>query len=253
MMASLQTILEEKIVQLEKADKKPQNSQPKIQKVPEHLRNRSNYYDKYYSPKLVSIGPIHHDNRNLKLGEKYKLMWAAKYIKNISETPHNLHKKIADNIDELKGHFADDVLTSSADYMEGFLRLDEKLSWMLLVDGCGLLYILNERYDRLMDIKMDQLILVMMDLLLLENQLPYLVLKLLWKNDNETELIESMKYLLGYFRATTSYINQETSLEEHSVEVLMRNESELPIHLLDLLRKIMRPQPHSEVVLINTY
>jgi hypothetical protein len=41
--------------------------------------------------------------------------------------------------------------------------------------------------------KADQLSIVMMDVVLLENQLPYLVLKLLWKNENEIELINTMK------------------------------------------------------------
>ncbi|MCI38620.1 DUF247 domain protein, partial [Trifolium medium] len=107
-------------------------------------------------------------------------MWAAKYIEETSQTPGNVLKKIVDNIDELKGLFADDVLTlTGGESLNGFRSLEEKLSWMLFMDGCSLLYIM-EQVDyyhnplRRMSIKVDQLILVMMDVLLLENQLPYL-------------------------------------------------------------------------------
>ncbi|CAL5207462.1 unnamed protein product [Lathyrus oleraceus] len=137
MMAS-QTTLQEKFVELQDANQAHQNSHPKIQKVAEYLRNRKNF-DKQYTPKLVSIGPIHHNNQNLKLGENYKLIWAEKYIKSTQHSPQMLHKKIADNIDELKGLFADDVLAiaNTAESLKGLRNLEEKLSWLLFVDGCS--------------------------------------------------------------------------------------------------------------------
>jgi hypothetical protein len=266
------TTLEEKIVELQKTEETPQNSLPKIQRVAEHLRNRT-LFEKHYSPKLVSIGPIHHDNANLKLGEKYKRMWAAKYIQNTAHIPQDLHKKIADNIDELKEHFADDVLTltSTGQSLKGFRSLDEKLSWMLFVDGCSLLYILDKAdldNPRPMNIKVDQLVLVVMDVLLLENQLPYLVLKLLWKNDNET-LIKTMKKFLKCQHWATpednksssrwwsciqencfprKEVQQEGRSDEHIVKLTSdQPQSESPTHLLDLQRKIILAKSDSKV------
>ncbi|KEH22857.1 DUF247 domain protein [Medicago truncatula] len=200
-MAS-QTI-KEKFVELQKSKQTPQNSRPKIQRVPQYLRNRNNF-EKHYTPKFVSIGPIHHDNTNMKPGEEYKLMWAAKYIENNGFILEDRHKKIADKINELKGHFSDDVLTLTGKSLEGFDSLEEKLSWMLFVDGCSLLHILEKaNVDEAghMNIKVDQL---MMDVLLLENQLPYQVLKLLWKDDNESEHEEiPQPLLLGQTRWVT--------------------------------------------------
>ncbi|AES79294.1 DUF247 domain protein [Medicago truncatula] len=236
-MAS-QTSLEEKIVELENSKQIPQNSRTQIQRVAEYLKNRKDF-EKHYSPKLVSIGPIHHgntSNANLKLGEKYKLTWAAKYIENAGLNPCDLHKKIIDNIDELKGHFSDDVLTLAGKSLEGFGSLEEKLSWMLFVDGCSLLYILEKaKLDEPghMNIKVDQLVLVMMDVLLLENQLPYVVLKLLWKDNNESELIKSMKmFLTRHPWATLESILELLTIISFSWE-------KLPTHLLDLQRNII--------------
>jgi len=258
MMAS-QTI-KEKFMELQKSKQTPQNSRPKIQRVQEYLRNRKNF-EKHYSPKLVSIGPIHHDNTNLKLGEKYKLRWAAKYIENTGHIPEDLHKKIADNIDELKGHFGDNVLTLTGKSLEGFRSLEEKLSWMLFVDGCSLLHIMEKaKLDEPghMNIKVDQLVLVMMDVLLLENQLPYEVLKLLWK-DNESKLIKSMTNFLDCHHWATpdeSQPDKEKDMVpkgkgegEHSLSIPLPNESqsETPTHLLDLQRKIILTPSTSKV------
>ncbi|XP_024626685.1 UPF0481 protein At3g47200, partial [Medicago truncatula] len=230
----------------------PESSRPKIQRVAEYVGfGNRNFFAKHYSPKLVSIGPIHHGNTNLKLGEKYKLMWAAKYIKNTRKVQKDMHNKIADNIDELKGHFSDDVLTLTGKSLEGFGSIKEKLSWMLFVDGCSLLHIMDTaklHEPGQMNIKLDQRNLVMIDVVLLENQLPYEVLKLLWKDNNENELIMTMKNFLGcHLWATPDNKrnqrwrrNQETSnmvpdrkgKEQHSV--LIMNESETPTHLLDI-------------------
>jgi len=269
-----QTTFEKKVVELKNLKQTPQDSGPKIQRVAEYLRNRTNL-EKHYSPKLVSIGPIHHGNTNLKLGEKYKLMWAAKYIENNGFILEDLHKKIADNIDKLKGHFDDDVLTLTGQSLEGFGSLEEKLSWMLFVDGCSLLRILEEaklHEPGHMNIKVDQLVLVVTDVLLVENQLPYEVLKLLWKNDNESELIKIMtnfsdslcsnipvsekenegKHSVSIPNELQSQkekdmVSNKKGEEQHSVSITNESQSETPMHLLDLLRKFILTTSKSKV------
>ncbi|PNX85696.1 hypothetical protein L195_g041768 [Trifolium pratense] len=192
MMAS-HTTLPEKFVELQNAKVTRRNSNPKIQRVPEHLRNRENVKE-HYLPKLVSIGPIHHGKENLKLGEKYKLVWAAQYIENAGLNSWNLYNKIVLKIDELKGLFAEDVLTATGESLNGFGSLDEKLSWILFLDGCSLLHIVADNVY----LKDDQLGIVMMDVLLLENQIPLDVLYLLWNNEDasKNELVDIMKDFL---------------------------------------------------------
>ncbi|MCI18352.1 DUF247 domain protein, partial [Trifolium medium] len=100
-----------------------------------------------------------------------------------------------------------------------------------------------------------------MDVLLLENQIPYLVLKLLWKTENETELIDIMKNFLKchhWAKATKLKDTMKSTLrsrlqyyqdtmkkfitsgfavhkeEEHGAGNESESESELPTHLLDL-------------------
>ncbi|XP_017439204.1 uncharacterized protein LOC108345139 isoform X2 [Vigna angularis] len=196
--------LQERLQDLQKAKETPspapQNA--KIQRVPPHLlRNRKNF-SKYYSPKLVSFGPIHHGDLNLHLGEQYKKMWAAEYIGSTKISPQELHKKVVQNMESLKPLFDDDLFTQNQRFSEyekqGYGSPEDMISWMLFVDGCALLHILEHaKLDKpyKMNVKVDQLVLVMQDALLLENQLPFPLLEHLWR-DSKVNLMEIMKGFL---------------------------------------------------------
>ncbi|XP_058782919.1 UPF0481 protein At3g47200-like [Vicia villosa] len=235
---------------------------PKIQTVAGYLRNRKRFV-KQYSPKSVSIGPIHHDDQNLKLGEDFKLISAAKYNHITGQYDNIGYKKIANNIDKIKGLYADYVLANTEKSLEGFNSLDEKLSWILFMDGCFLLYIMlfvnvdplygPHEQDQLnisvdpastelvtisehLKTKADQLVLVMRDVLLLENQLPFLVLKLLWHGEDETTLIRTMEKFLKGYNVTTP--DNDTTLWGPDIQKKLLDEPK-PTHLLDLQRKIL--------------
>ncbi|TKY46401.1 UPF0481 protein [Spatholobus suberectus] len=245
-----------KFSQLEKAKQIPQNSVPKIQRVAHHLRDPK-HFTKHYSPRLVSIGPIHYGEPNLQLGEKYKLMWAAMYLERTKQVAQTLHHTIASHIKQLKEQFAEDIIRDFD---------DEKLSWMLFVDGCSLLQILDKaKLDdpEKMNVKVDQLVLVWQDVLLLENQLPYQVLKLLSGDENDAELLlKSMnKFLQCHHlspvkpakkqdKVEVKTNNEEDSAlaEEGYTSVYLKNEDtlqpqETPIHLLDQLRRTILHDP----------
>ncbi|KAK7364889.1 hypothetical protein VNO80_13635 [Phaseolus coccineus] len=259
-----ETHLSQKFTQLQKAKETPKNTFPKIQRVAHYLRGRK-HFAHHYSPRLVSIGPIHHGKPNLELGEKYKLMWAAKYLERTKQDAQTLYQKIASNIEQLKQRFAEDVIRDFPD--------DEKLSWMLFVDGCSLLQILdkgnlNDPHE--MNVKVDQLVLVWQDVLLLENQLPYKVLKDLSGHQNDATLVNSMNNFLNYHHLSpvrpeqrqenhddkdeeraldedgyTSVVvdNEDTQQhEEHRIEI----RKELPFHLLDQLRRYVLDDPLEE-------
>ncbi|XP_061364621.1 UPF0481 protein At3g47200-like [Gastrolobium bilobum] len=241
-----------KFTQLEEAMQTPHNPHPKIQRVTHYLRDRK-HFTMHYSPKLVSIGPIHHGEKNLNLGEQYKLMWASMYLKRNEQNPQTLYQKIAEKIEQLKDLFAKDVI-------EGF-HDNEKLSWMLFVDGCSLLQILDEGNldnSKKMNVKLDQLALVRQDVLLLENQLPYQVLKLLSVRENDANLLKIMNKFLQCHHLSPVRPHQsaekwdvdkdQDSEEEYTSITLTEEETqqphkESPIHLLDQLRRAILHDP----------
>ena len=106
---------------------------PKIQRVAHYLRNRKNIH-KYYTPKLMSLGPIHHGAPHLKLGEKYKVTWASMHVQGDRDIAQRLHQLVIQNINDLKDRYTEDAIRAFD---------DDELSWMLFLDGCALLQILR--------------------------------------------------------------------------------------------------------------
>ncbi|KAL2347024.1 hypothetical protein Fmac_001024 [Flemingia macrophylla] len=227
--------LKERFTQLQGAKERsePDHACPRIQRVAHHLRDRKDF-TKHYTPKLVSMGPIHHGEPKLRLGEHYKQMWASTYIHTKKITFETLHENVAGKIKYLKGLFGDDLFSFFHYLNEGFASTDEMISWTLFVDGCALLQILEHaklEEPEKMNVKVDQLVLVMQDVLLMENQLPYPLLKLLWGDQEEGKLIEIMiDYLECHHWAT---------LKDHIKLKDKLKDQPKPFHLLDLQRNII--------------
>ncbi|KAK4580912.1 hypothetical protein RGQ29_024532 [Quercus rubra] len=143
---------------------------PKIQKVIFVLRDHKDFKT-HYEPRAVSLGHIHHGIDKYQLGEQYKLVLTYEFVKGNKEKINYLYKKIGKKINELRDCFEKEV-TKSFD--------DEELIWLLLVDGCAILqYIYCAAKNKFteLNIKPDSIAFTQQDLFLLENQLPYRLLK----------------------------------------------------------------------------
>uniref|UniRef100_A0A2N9GJN9 Uncharacterized protein n=1 Tax=Fagus sylvatica TaxID=28930 RepID=A0A2N9GJN9_FAGSY len=166
---------------------KNQSTTPKIQKVIFLLRDQKDF-EKYYEPRVVSLGPIHHGKEKYQLGEKYKLVLTSKFVKGSGKDIKDLYKKIEENINDLRDCFEEEV-TKKYD--------DEKLAWLLFVDGCAILqyiYCATKNMFKELNIKTDSVTFGHQDLFLLENQLPYRLLKwLMGASKMKNELKESIK------------------------------------------------------------
>ena len=151
------------------------------------LRDEKNF-QKYYEPRVVSLGPIHHGKQKYQLGEGYKLVLTREFVNGSGKEIKDLYKKIEDNIKELRECFEEEV-TKAYD--------DEALAWLLFVDGCAILqYIYCATTDQFkqLNIKTDSVTFGQQDLFLLENQLPYRLLKwLMGLSKMEKELRESIE------------------------------------------------------------
>ena len=175
------------------------------------------HFEKYCEPRVVSIGPIHHDKPKYRLAEEYKLILAENFIEESGKTDKELYMVIKNNIEQLRKCFDEEVIHNYN---------DEALSWMLFVDGCATLKFIHsaveENFKRF-QIKNGQMAFVQQDLFLLENQLPYRVLDDLIKNSNEGEKLRE---------SVQRFINMQ-SMTGKTEETPPNKE---PVHLLDLLR-----------------
>ncbi|XP_054803166.1 UPF0481 protein At3g47200-like [Prosopis cineraria] len=228
------TMAQDRYAQLLNHPDTSRSAWPKIQSVAHHLRSRPDFAQ-YYSPKMVSLGPIHHGEHHLKLGEQYKLSWAKMYVGDRNKA-RSLHEKIVVNIKDLKDLYTDE------DAVRRFN--DDELAWMLFVDGCALLQILKHP-DILkaepLNAKVDQLALVRQDALLLENQLPFQLLRLLSDLPSDTDLIKDMDYfLLCHHLSPEKPQNQNRAGSGHHAIDADPPPAD-PVHLLDeLRRKVLR-------------
>jgi hypothetical protein len=215
----------------------------KIQKVIFLLRDDEKCFVRYFEPRVASLGPIHHGKPKYQLGEKYKLRLAYEFVEccskhksnNLYEGINSLYEKIKEEIKELRECFEEEV-TKKYD--------DEELAWMLFVDGCAILqYIFcaaNSKFKNF-NIKTDSVTFAQQDLFLLENQVPYLLLKLLMSlSEEKEELNKSIESFIqkDIYQQTKRQRKKEVrcllqpkSKECHEVSI----EGE-PTHLLDLLR-----------------
>ncbi|TYI44977.1 hypothetical protein E1A91_D13G002600v1, partial [Gossypium mustelinum] len=138
----------------------PQTTKPLIQR-------------KCFEPRLVAFGPLHHGNPKFQRAEQYKLKFAARFVHVSGTNCDDLLKKVKAQIDDLRKCYTPEDVEAYD---------DDKLAWMLFVDGsavlCAVRYVMEGMFDEL-NTRTYLLVFAQLDLFLLENQLPYKLLKIL--------------------------------------------------------------------------
>ncbi|XP_041026693.1 UPF0481 protein At3g47200-like [Juglans microcarpa x Juglans regia] len=210
-----------KMFKEENEDRKSET--PKIQKVIFLLRDHKDFV-KYYEPRVVSLGPIHHGKEKYHLAEKFKLKLAKEFVKSSGRTIEEICDAIDGKIEELRKCFEEKYN-------------DVDLVWILAVDGCAILqYIylaIKEKFKDL-GIKNDSVAFCQQDLFLLENQVPYDLLELLMSFSNVgNELRNSVEEFIK--RNHDDMVPTDKSWDPQSVKQ-PENGKRKPTHLLDLLR-----------------
>ncbi|RVW20188.1 UPF0481 protein [Vitis vinifera] len=208
---------------------------PRIPKVPHMLRGTQDF-KKFYEPRVISIGPYHHGKPDLGRVEMIKPPCAQKFLADSNQDIEALYTKIRSNIEAVKKCY-DWSSTKKYD--------DVKLARMMLLDGCFLLYFIR-RGGMINVLKIHEIGYVMQDLFLLENQLPYGVLKLIFEGANFQGGLPMEKNIIKF----VSFIGMPEGL---SSEIQLKEVNEEPSHLLDLLRSallgrfhMIRSQPEKE-------
>ncbi|KAI9160243.1 hypothetical protein LWI28_006478 [Acer negundo] len=152
----------------------------KIQGVPPMLRGVEEN-KKCYDPLVVSIGPFHH-LKELHITEEHKIAIARQYAENGGQSYDLLYNKVKAIAGDARNCFS---LNSSAEVE----LVEEKFTKMMFLDGCFILQFIRCFVNDLKDLKMKLYLaaFVKRDLFLLENQLPFLVLRELMSKNKEEE------------------------------------------------------------------
>ena len=146
--------------------------------VPDHLRKLD---EQAFTPLLISVGPIHRSNPKLQTMKKCKVQFCECFIQRANINLQNLVHTIRDKEEEIRSYYAETVVSSISN--DDFVK-------MILVDGMFILefliqsYLLWEGEDPTIRIPEWMHPILRFDLVLLENQLPFFVLEMLFKQAN---------------------------------------------------------------------
>lgn len=149
----------------------------RIHRVPPQLRRR-NEKRREYDPTIVSLGPYHHGRPELRAAEALKHRFLNRLASDSNTKKNLLHDMILDKIGEIRACYADD------DCVDKFS--DSELASMMLLDACFIVALMEGLAgDRDAFLIWHQCLGVATlqfafpDLMLLENQLPFLVVILI--------------------------------------------------------------------------
>ncbi|XP_076940613.1 UPF0481 protein At3g47200-like [Bidens hawaiensis] len=201
-------------------------------------------YEKYYVPKVVSIGPHHFGNEKLELVEKLKPVFTMKLLSN-KEALKSLYKKLGDPkmVQELRS-FYDKASTTQYS--------NKEFTKMMLQDSCFILYyiryIFGGKPEDYGGLNRHQVVFLHQDLFLLENQVPFKALlegmkelvQYDWLNKinmfMHENILSSTKTKRKWLKSMFCIQNDKICHGEKKLELAGDNE---PIHLIHLLHRTL--------------
>ncbi|KAL5764954.1 hypothetical protein ACOSQ2_017548 [Xanthoceras sorbifolium] len=148
-----------------------------IYRVPKRLRELN---EKAYTPQVVSIGPLHHHMDKLRPMEEHKRRYLQDFLRRTEANVIDYISIIKANEERLRNSYAEDIKLSSNEFVK-----------MILVDAAFIIEILlkstfsnlQNRNDRIFT-KPWMIADIMFDMCLLENQLPFFILEVLFAGAN---------------------------------------------------------------------
>ncbi|OMO60097.1 hypothetical protein COLO4_33944 [Corchorus olitorius] len=206
-----------------------QSSKPLIQRVPSILRENEDL-KKYFEPRVVAIGPLHHGNPRLHQAEKAKLKLAVQFTNEHGICEHVLYKRIKNEIEDLKNCYRKKDIEEYE---------DEELAWMFFVDGCAVLHAIHywtQEKQKELNIKVDLLAFAQIDLFMLENQLPFRLLDLLMISVKNGEDLRN---------SINKFINDMITVAAGNEQLPAKEDQEQSHHLLGLLRERLLVKPET--------
>ncbi|KAM3714906.1 hypothetical protein ACJW31_01G368600 [Castanea mollissima] len=144
----------------------------RIKRIPDHLRKVN---EQAYSPMIISIGPFHHKDEKLQTMEKFKVRYLKSSMKRANINLKNLVNAIGEMEERINCCY---VETSHGMAEDDFFKV-------ILMDAIFILELMfrnvNECWEPDDLLIADQMVFIVYDLVLLENQIPFFVLKKLFK------------------------------------------------------------------------
>ncbi|XP_062176395.1 UPF0481 protein At3g47200-like isoform X1 [Alnus glutinosa] len=195
-----------------------------IYRVPHDFRKLN---EEAYTPQCISIGPFHHGDKRLETMEKLKVRYFKQFVKEATLNVKKLVSMIRDKEGDVRDCYAESIQLSSDDCVK-LILMDASFIIMLF-----LIYEHEERRrgDDSLVLTPRMIVNIRKDMWLLENQLPFFVIKEIFDLAfaSYSDYPSFAQLTFGFFSV---YNTQEMS-PDSNLEI---------IHFLDLLRTFFSPQ-----------
>ncbi|XP_062224999.1 UPF0481 protein At3g47200-like [Phragmites australis] len=161
----------------------------KIHRIPPGLRGIG---DRYIVPSVVALGPYHHGSPHLHQMEEIKHVAAYYFCKDSGRPVEEVYAKILSVAIQVRCFYDEDAVARFS---------DTEFADMMFLDGCFLLEYIGAN-DVLVPVLANTMVLstgpcMLRDIMLLENQLPWLVLEVLMTFKH----VDVSEFILGNIRA----------------------------------------------------
>ncbi|CAI9097804.1 OLC1v1034301C1 [Oldenlandia corymbosa var. corymbosa] len=206
-----------------------------IFRVPKSLNDING---EHYQPRIVSIGPYHHGNPQLAMIEEHK--W--RFLGILSKRTENKGLKLEDYLKAVQPLEAE----ARERYAEGFQFNKDEFIEMLVLDGCFIIELFR-KFEGVVKYEPDDplfsmswvLSFLLRDLIRLENQIPFFILRRLFELTQMPD--EESGPSLG--RLTLNFFNNALERPEESLDQYSNIDGK---HILDFLRSSFIPPEHKE-------
>uniref|UniRef100_A0A5B7C3T3 Uncharacterized protein n=1 Tax=Davidia involucrata TaxID=16924 RepID=A0A5B7C3T3_DAVIN len=190
----------------------PQSPECCIFRVPKNLRNVN---AKAYTPQIVSIGPLHHGDKDLQAMEELKLRYLHAFLDRTEMNLEKCVKEIKVWEERARSFYSESIKLSSDEFVK-----------MILVDSGFIIEVILRFHSPKW--KLPEIIDVLADMILIENQLPFFVIESLYKLAFASHQQQDLHSLVGlsikYFKylLPLNYIPEMISSSEvkHFVDLI---------------------------------
>ncbi|KAG6411062.1 hypothetical protein SASPL_129136 [Salvia splendens] len=208
-----------------------------IQKIPPHIRSRNiQRSQQVYDPVLVSIGPYHHGKRGLRRAEEFKHLCLDCCAGGDEKKKAFFYSKILEEAAAIRDCYAETEIVEKYD--------DKSLALMMLLDASIIIDFIhnylgmkgNNFLDWRRCLGAGSWPLMVHDIMLMENQIPLQVLKLLIAMQYEEGEAASFlpRFFAGFLTCKTRLVGVNLKNAEIPEEI-----EDPSIHLLEAVRKVI--------------
>ncbi|KAG6718431.1 hypothetical protein I3842_04G148900 [Carya illinoinensis] len=197
-----------------------------IYKVPYHLRNLNR---KSYTPQVISIGPLHHGNKNLQTMEKYKVKYLNAFASRVNKSFESLLVMVTTKEERVRKCYEENIGLTSLEFAN-----------MILHDATFIIeYLLRDMFPGQCTDEGEKVLKpwltskIKLDFLLLENQLPFFILKDLYQLVLVTDRIMYRPFIQVVFRYFHFLNTQQKSSSSDQFNGIL--------HFVDLMRSFYLP------------